>query len=117
MEENARKISELGRNLYEAVRSLGGHFSDLGGRLKSTLDAYNRAVGSLERNVLVKARRFKELQAANGGEEFPSLEPVDLQPRMLQAAELTGGLPFGLDPRVDPRAREEVDAEPGVEHL
>ena len=26
MEENARKISELGRNLYEAVRVLGGHF-------------------------------------------------------------------------------------------
>jgi len=92
--ENAQKISELGRHLYEAIRTLASHFDDLGGRLKSSLDAYNRAVGSLEGNVLVKARRFKELQAANGGPEIAALEPVDRVPRMLQAADLTDGLPF-----------------------
>jgi DNA recombination protein RmuC len=94
MEENARHISELGRNLYESLRSLGGHFEDLGSKLKGSLEAYNRAVGSLEGNVLVKARKFKELQAANGGEEIPGLEPIDRVPRMLQARELTDGLPF-----------------------
>jgi len=94
MEENARKISDLGRNLYEAVRSLGTRFDTLGARLKSSLEAYNEAVGSLEGNVLVKARKFKELQAANGGEEIKALEPIDRVPRMLQAPELTGGLPF-----------------------
>ena len=94
MEENARHISELGRNLYEAVRVLGGHFDTLGSRLKSSLDAYNLAVGSLEGNVLVKARRFKELQATSGTDEIKSLEPIDRVPRMLQAAELTDGLPF-----------------------
>src|SRR4029450_10584872 len=56
MGENARKISELGRNVYESVRVLGGHFESLGTRLKSSLDAYNQAVGSLEGNVLTKAR-------------------------------------------------------------
>src|SRR5262249_928480 len=94
MEENARQISELGRNLYEAVRVLGGHFDQLGGRLKSALDAYNSAVGSLEGNVLIKARKFKDLQAANGGEEIKALDPIDRVPRMLQAPEVTGGLPF-----------------------
>src|SRR5437773_9080994 len=95
MEENARKISDLGKNLYEAVRTLGARFDTLGMRLKSSLEAYNEAVGSLEGNVLVKARRFKELQAANGGEEIKALEPIDRVPRMLQAPELTdGGLPF-----------------------
>jgi DNA recombination protein RmuC len=94
MEENARKISENGKNLYEAVRSLAGHFQTLGTRLKSSLEAYNDAVGSLEGNVLVKARKFKELQAANGGDEIKPLEPIDRVPRMLQAAELTDGLPF-----------------------
>jgi hypothetical protein len=44
--------------------------------------------------VLVKARKFKELQAASAVEEIPVLEPVDRVPRMLQARELTGGLPF-----------------------
>jgi DNA recombination protein RmuC len=94
MEENARKISELGRNLYESVRVLGGHFEDLGTKLKGSLDAYNKAVGSLEGNVLVKARKFKEYQAANGGEEIKALEPIDRVPRMLQAPDLTDGLPF-----------------------
>jgi DNA recombination protein RmuC len=94
MEENARKISDLGRSMYEAVRVLGGHFDQLGARLKSSLDAYNLAVGSLEGNVLVKARKFKELQAANGSDEIKPLEMVDRVPRMLQAAELTDGLPF-----------------------
>jgi DNA recombination protein RmuC len=97
MEENARKISELGRNLYEATRKLGEHFETLGSRLKGALDAYNNAVGSLEGNVLVKARKFKEYQAANGGEEIKALEPIDRVPRMLQAAELTDGLPFQPD--------------------
>ena len=97
MEENARKISELGRNLYESVRVLGAHFDELGMKLKGSLDAYNKAVGSLEGNVLVRARKFKEYQAANGGEEIKALEPIDRVPRMLQAAELTGGLPFQAD--------------------
>ena len=94
MEENARKISDLGKHLYEAVRTLGARFDTLGMRLKSSLEAYNEAVGSLEGNVLVKARKFKELQAANGGEEIKALEPIDRVPRMLQAPELTDGLPF-----------------------
>jgi DNA recombination protein RmuC len=80
MEENARKISELGRNLYEA---------------------YNRAVGSLERNVLVKARRFKELQAASNAGEIEPLERLDGAPRMLQAPELTDGLPFADEEPVE----------------
>jgi DNA recombination protein RmuC len=94
MEENARKVGELGRALYDSVRVLGSHFDQLGGRLKSALDAYNQAVGSLEGNVLVKARKFRDLQAANGGEDIKELEPIDRVPRMLQAGELTDGLPF-----------------------
>jgi DNA recombination protein RmuC len=108
MEENARKISEVGRSLYESVRILGARFDTLGARLKSSLDAYNEAVGSLEGNVLVKARKFKELQAVNGSEEIKPLEPIDRVPRMLQAPELTGGLPF---PDVD-EAEAEEEAEP-----
>jgi len=94
MEENARRISDLGRNLYESIRTLAERFDTLGSRLKSTLDAYNQAVGSLEGNVLIKARKFKELQATNGAEEIKPLEAVDRIPRLLQAPEFTDGLPF-----------------------
>ncbi len=97
VEENARKISEIGRNLYDSVRVLGGHFDTLGARLKSSLDAYNQAVGSLEGNVLVKARKLRELQPSIG-EEIKTLEVIDRVPRMLQSGELTDGLPFADDP-------------------
>jgi DNA recombination protein RmuC len=94
MEENARHISDLGRNLYDSIRTLANHFDDLGTRLKSSLDAYNKAVGSLEGNVLVKARKFRELQAATAVEEIPTPEVIDRVPRMLQSREFTDGLPF-----------------------
>jgi DNA recombination protein RmuC len=94
MEENARHISELGRNLYDSIRSLANHFDDLGTRLKSSLDAYNKAVGSLEGNVLVKARKFRELQAATVIEEIAVPEVIDRVPRMLQSRDFTDGLPF-----------------------
>jgi DNA recombination protein RmuC len=93
--EDAQKISDLGRSLYEAIRVLASHFDDLGGKLKGSLDAYNKAIGSLEGNVLIKARKFRDLPAAtNGVEEIKSLEPIDRIPRLLQAPELTDGLPF-----------------------
>ena len=62
--------------------------------MRSSLEAYNETVGSLEGNVLLKARKFKELRAADAGEEIRQLEPIDRVPRMLQAPELTDGLPF-----------------------
>jgi DNA recombination protein RmuC len=92
--ENAQKISELGRELYSALRVMAGHVDAVGGKLKSAVDAYNKAVGSLEHNVLVKARRFRELQAANGGPDIPQLDPVDASPRLVQSAELVDRLPL-----------------------
>ncbi|HEX4348314.1 MAG TPA: DNA recombination protein RmuC, partial [Vicinamibacterales bacterium] len=93
--ENARQISELGWNLYKSIGKLADHFDNLGRHLKNGLEAYNDAVGSLEGNLLVKARKFKELHAANGAEELAVLAPIDRVPRQLQAPELTDGLPFG----------------------
>lgn len=106
MQENAIKISELGRNLYDSVRVLGTHFETLGTRLKSSLDAYNLAVGSLEGNVLVKARKFKELQGGALGDDIRTLDVIDRVPRMPQAQELTDGLPF---------ADSELEAEPSLD--
>ena len=51
--------------------------------------------------MLVKARKFKEYQAANGGEDIKALEPIDRVPRMLQTGELTEGLPFADEPAVE----------------
>ena len=85
--ENAQAISELGKQLYERMRTLAGHISDIGNGLEKASGAYNSAVGSLENRVLPAARRFKELGAASG-DEIAIIEPVDTQPRQLTVLEL-----------------------------
>lgn len=84
--ENAKEISELGRDVYERLKTFLGHFQSVGASLSRSVESYNKAVGSMESRVLVSARRFKELGAA-GGEEIAELEPVDESPRALAAPE------------------------------
>lgn len=85
--ENAQAISDLGKQLYERMRTLAGHISDIGNGLEKASGAYNSAVGSLENRVLPAARRFKELGAASG-DEIAIIEPIDTQPRQLTILEL-----------------------------
>jgi DNA recombination protein RmuC len=85
--ENAQAISELGKQVYERMRTLAEHISDIGNGLEKASGAYNSAVGSLENRVLPAARRFKELGAASG-DEIAIIEPVDTQPRQLSVLEL-----------------------------
>ena len=54
--ESAREVSALGRELYKRLATMGAHFAKLGRSLESSVDAYNKTVGSLERQVLVQAR-------------------------------------------------------------
>jgi DNA recombination protein RmuC len=84
--QNAKEISELGRELYDRLKTFLGHFQTLGSSLERAVESYNKAVGSMESRVLVSARKFKELGAATGG-EIPELEPVDEVPRTLEAPE------------------------------
>ena len=83
--ENAHKISELGAELHDRLRTLANHFEGVGKGLGQAVDAYNRAVGSLESRVLVSARRFKDYGAAPG-DEIKVIEPVEKRARALQGA-------------------------------
>lgn len=80
MAENAAAVSELGKTLHDRVRTLAEHFSDLRKGLDRAVEAYNRAVGTLEGRVLAAARRFKEL-GASGGSDIPTVEEVERVPR------------------------------------
>jgi len=86
--ENAREISELGRELHSRLGTVAGHVNALGKRLGSAVDAYNSAVGSLETRVLVSARRFTEHSVVGEDKQIQMLEPVDRVPRAPQAPEL-----------------------------
>ncbi len=74
--ENAARILELGQDLHRRLGNFVGHLGRAGQRLGATVDAYNDAVGSLERQVMPQARRFTELGAISG-DPLPELAPVD----------------------------------------
>jgi len=84
--ENAQAISDLGKSLYDRIRTMTGYFADIHKGLDRTVDAYNKAVGSLESRVLVAARRFKELGASTGS-EIETLDVIDRATRQIQAEE------------------------------
>jgi DNA recombination protein RmuC len=86
--KNAQEISDLGKQLYDRMRALVGHVSDIGSGLGKANQAYNSAVGSMELRVLPSARRFKDLGAATG-DEIPALSPVETTPRALSAPEMS----------------------------
>ncbi|MEM8613907.1 MAG: DNA recombination protein RmuC, partial [Cyanobacteria bacterium P01_H01_bin.105] len=85
--ENAQQISQLGRELYERMRVFTGHLQKMRRGLDSTVDTFNKAVGSLENRVLVSARKFKTLGAASG-DDLDTIEPIDRVPRPVQSVVL-----------------------------
>ena len=81
--ENAQEISNLGKELYDRVRTFARHMQKMRKGLDSTVDNFNKAVGSLEGRVLVSARKLQDL-GAGGGDAIESVEGVERSPRHLQ---------------------------------
>ncbi len=75
MAHNAAQIRDLGQELHRRLTSFHGHLGRMGQRLGAAVEAYNGAVGSLERQVLPQARRFHDLGVTADAPLAP-LEPV-----------------------------------------
>ncbi|HBX79724.1 MAG TPA: DNA recombination protein RmuC [Propionibacteriaceae bacterium] len=86
--ESAQQVSELGRELYDRLGILGGHFDKVGRSLTSTVRSYNEAVGSLEGRVLPTARKLRDLQVTT--KQLETVHAVETAVRPLVAAELLG---------------------------
>jgi len=83
-EENAKKIAEAARILYDRMRSFVGHFSAIGANLEKANEAYNRAVASMESRVLPQGRKIKEL-ASLPDADLTELQAVETAPREITA--------------------------------
>jgi len=96
----AQAIAALGRLLYDRLCKYLEHVDLVGKRLNSTVDAHNKAIGSMERMVLPTARKFPELGAVAADKGLPAARGVDSTAREVQAREL----PAAVEPpdvRVD----------------
>ena len=93
--ENAERISQLGRELYERIATVTEHWGRVGKNLGEAVGAYNKSVASMETRVLVSARKFRDLKAAGEDKEIGDLNPVESLPREVQAPELLPGDPAG----------------------
>jgi DNA recombination protein RmuC len=73
--DNAAEIRRLGEDVYKRLAVFGEHLGRLGKSLGTSVESFNKAVGSLEQQVLPAARRFPEL-GMRVNREIEPLEPV-----------------------------------------
>ena len=86
--DNAEEIRQIGRELYDRLGTMVDHLGGVGRNLKQAADSYDKFIGSLERNVLPGARRFKDL-GVSSTKELEVAEPLRLQVRRVEKVELT----------------------------
>ena len=80
--DNAQEIRKLAEDLYGRLATFVSHMNKVGRQLASSVESYNRAVGSLERSVLPGARKFVEL-GVQEKKPIETLETLDPVPRTM----------------------------------
>jgi DNA recombination protein RmuC len=83
MNDQAREIAALGKELYARLATMGGHVSRLGRNLDTAVGAYNAFVGSLETQVLTQAQRFEALSVDTGSKAIETMPIVEQMVRPL----------------------------------
>jgi DNA recombination protein RmuC len=85
---NAETIRNLGEDLYRRLGVFVSHLGKLGRSLGASVDSFNSALGSLERQVLPGARKFTEL-GVRPERPIEVLDPVEKLVREPQAQDQT----------------------------
>jgi DNA recombination protein RmuC len=80
--DNAKEIRILAEDLYGRLATFVTHMNRVGRQLASSVENYNRAVGSLERSVLPGARKFVEL-GVNANKKMEKIETLEPVPRTM----------------------------------
>ena len=87
--ENYKEVARLGKEFYDRLARFTEHFDEVRGKLDGAVQAYNKAVGSLEARVLVSARRLRDLDVTSSP-ELPFAEPVATTARALTPVGVAG---------------------------
>src|ERR1700693_3603430 len=79
--ENAERITDLGKELYDRVVKFAEHLSEIAKGLERASKAYNNAVASFDSRLIPSARKFREMGV--GSADVPQVDPVETFPRPL----------------------------------
>jgi DNA recombination protein RmuC len=74
--ENAKEIRKAGEDTYRSLTTFASHLQKVGNSLGKAVESYNASIGSFERNVLPKARRFPELGVTSDA-PLPPIDPIE----------------------------------------
>ena len=83
--ENAERIRGLAEELFARLTTFRNHMGKVGSSLEASVNAFNSAVGSLERSVLPGARKFVEL-GVRTDKPIEELEPIEVAARLTEGA-------------------------------
>jgi len=87
--KSAEEIRKVGAELYSEVTRFATHMGIIGERLRSTVKAYNEAIPGLDRFIVAKSRKLKQLGSGRGAEaELP--DTIEMEPRPFSSEELRG---------------------------
>ncbi len=78
--ENAEKVRDLAQDLYKRLYTFCSHLQRVGKHLDDSVEHYNKAIGSLDRQVLPGARKFTEL-GVQAKEELPLIDEIEKRTR------------------------------------
>lgn len=87
LEEDAREILHLGAELHDRLATLTEHLSGVGLNLRRSVNAFNKAVGSMEARVLPSARKIKDLAGVQSTKTIERQEQVLTEPKRLTTPE------------------------------
>ena len=85
MAKNAEDIARAGQELYNRLEKFRDHLAKVGSRLHQATESYNNAVGSFTSRLEPGAKRLSELHST-GGKDLPAIDPVDIEPRVLETS-------------------------------
>ena len=77
---NAREIEELGKTLYDRIAIFAGHFDKVGKSLRSSVENYNKAAGSMEHKLISAARKFTK-HGIQSSKDLPEIDEIDATTR------------------------------------
>ena len=112
--ESAAEVFRLGRELHEKLGLMGNRFDKLGRALRSSVNAYNETIATVEGTVLVRARKFRDLKVSE--KELPGPTQINDAVRQIQAPELIDDA-VQVEPMVGRRRRRRSPTMPEASEL